>query len=177
MNINGEIVAVLNAVWLSPVIPVLHIILLRILKNGKIVIPTLIGSSVYFGLWAWLTFSTLDFGSLSVTMVVRLLIAGGSTIGFMVFGYMEAVSQPFRGFTMEILINTEINQPITSETMIQKMRKGHETNWFVIDRIQIMVKEKFVKLENDTLTLLPKGVFVGKMKLVMNKFLNMGTGG
>ena len=61
--------------------------------------------------------------------------------------------------------------------MIQKMRKGHETNWFVIDRIQIMVKEKFVKLENDTLALLPKGVFVGKMRLVMNKFLNMGTGG
>ena len=46
MNINGEIAAVLNAVWLSPVIQVLHIILLRILKNGKIVIPTLIGSSV-----------------------------------------------------------------------------------------------------------------------------------
>ena len=55
----GEKIAVLNAVWLSPVIPVLHIILLRILKNGKIVIPTLICSSVYFGLWAWLTFSTL----------------------------------------------------------------------------------------------------------------------
>ena len=177
MNIDGEIVAVLNAVLLSPVIPVLHIILLRILKNGKIVIPTLISSVSYFGLWSWITFSASVFDSLSVTEVVRILIAGGSTIGFIVFVYLGAIGHPFRGFTMDILINTELNQPITSQEMIQKLRKGKETNWFVIDRIQIMVKEKFVKIESDTLTLLPKGVFVGKMGLVVKKFLNMGVGG
>ena len=177
MNMYGEKVAVLNAVWLSPVIPVLHIILLRILKNDKILIPTLIGSICYFGLWLWLTFSSFTFEFLSMPEVVRLLIAGGSTIGFMSMAYLTVIGHPFRGFTMNILINTELNQPVTSQEMILKMRKGERTNWFVRDRIQIMVKENLLKFESNSLKLLPKGVFIGRMGLIVKNFLNMGPGG
>ena len=52
-----------------------------------------------------------------------------------------------------------------------------ETNWFVTNRIQIMEELNLVQCKNEALTLLPKGVFAGKMGIIVKKVLNMGVGG
>ncbi|SVD52711.1 uncharacterized protein METZ01_LOCUS405565 [marine metagenome] len=177
MKIDGEILSVIVAIGLCPIVPIFHIILIRLLKKEEIILPTFFASFFYVSLWGFLVFRELSVYSLSIIAITRMLVAGICTIGFLVFTYMEAISQVFRGFTMNTLINVHYNQPMSFQEVIGKSGSETETNWFVTNRIQIMEDLNLVQCKDKALTLLPKGVFAGKMGIIVKKVLNMGVGG
>ena len=63
------------------------------------------------------------------------------------------------------------------QEVMRKSGSDTKTNWFVTNRIQIMEELNLVQCTNEALTLLPKGVFAGKMGIIVKKVLNMGVGG
>ena len=95
---------------------------------------TIFASFLYVGLWGFLVFRELGVYSLSIIAITRILIAGICTIGFLVFTYMEAMGQVFRGFTMNTLINVHNNPQMSfQEVMGKSGSEGEErhdaTRW------------------------------------------------
>lgn len=174
---DGEIGAVLTAVYLCPVLPLGHIVLVRLTRRETIVVPSLAASCIYVALWAATVFHSVDSGSLSAVATMRMLAAGLCTIGFLAFGYMEAVSHVFRGFTMGILLRVYLNQRLSFQEAMGAHSEGVRADELLEDRIRITMRLNLVQFDGESLTLTPGGRAAGKMGLIVKRMLNMRTGG
>ena len=52
----------------------------------------------------------------------RIIVGGACTIGFIIFGYMELISQPFRGFSLELLIYIYLNEYFLSFALFSQKK-------------------------------------------------------
>ena len=100
-----EMLSVVIALLLCPVIPFCHVILNHITKSIMIVKHTLMASFLYVILWFISILYVKQFHLLNNYEISGLILSGASTIGLIVFGYIELIGHPFRGFSLELLIN------------------------------------------------------------------------
>ena len=105
-----EMISVVIALLMCPVVPLVHIILSRITKSMLILRHTLIASIPYVIIWFIIVLYLKHYFLLNNFQFSRIIVGGACTIGFIIFGYMELISQPFRGFSLELLVNIYLDQ-------------------------------------------------------------------
>ncbi len=106
------------------------------------------------------------------------LIAGLSTAGFLCLGYLEAFSMLCRGFSLHIMTDIYKNEPLTLSGIISNYGKGRGAGWLLTKRIESLTALKMVSNNENAIELIkPRGLFVGKMGLLIKKNLQMGQGG
>ena len=166
-----EMISVVIALLMCPVVPLVHIILSRITKSMLILRHTLIASIPYVIIWFIIVLYLKHYFLLNNFQFSRIIVGGACTIGFIIFGYMELISQPFRGFSLELLINIYLNE--SSKNKIQLRNLNKVSNELINDRIHIMKKLNFVYTVGDEICLTSTGILLGKIGLNVKNILNM----
>ena len=84
---------------------------------------------------------------------------------------MELISQPFRGFSLELLVNIYLNE--SSKNKIQLRNLNKVSIELMNDRIHIMKKLNFVYTVGDEICLSSIGILLGKIGLSVKNIFNM----
>ena len=166
-----EMYSVLLAVLLFPIVPLVHIILSRITKSLLILKHTLIGSIPYILIWFIIIFYVKHHFLINNIQFIRIVAGGVCTIGFIVLGYMELISQPFRGFSLELLVNIYLNESFNNK--IQSQNLNIVSKELMKDRIHIMKKLNIVYTVGEELCLTPTGKLLSKIGINLKKFFKM----
>ena len=166
-----EMISVVIALLMCPVVPLVHIILSRTTKSMLILRHTLIASIPYVIIWFIIVLYLKHYFLLNNFQFSRIIVGGACTIGFIIFGYMELISQPFRGFSLELLINIYLNE--SSKNKIQLRHLNKVSSVLMDDRIRIMKKLNFVYTVGDEICLTSTGILLGKIGLNVKNIFNM----
>ena len=101
----------------------------------------------------------------------RLIVGGASTIGFIVFGYMELIGHPFRGYTLELLTNIYLQESTGDATLMRSFNDISKD--LMEDRIRIMKRYKMVNYDGNEVSLTLLGKLIGKIGISFKNSLNM----
>jgi hypothetical protein len=174
MSHRKEMVAVLTAVLLSPLVPIFHIALVRILK-GSGAVKLMMLSFVFYG-FSWLA---LNFYLNNCTLIPFLaLVTGYSMVGFLCLGYAEAFSMICRGFSLRIITDIFLHKSLTLPLIIERYAEGRGVDWLLKKRIQTLESLKMVKLNNEFVEIIGiRGNILGETGLFIKRVLKMGAGG
>ena len=166
--------AVFAALWTTPILPCIHILLLRVTKRSDKALIFMLLSFVFYTLGWFAIVHPMQFnGKISG----EVLIAGLSTIGFFCLGYMEFFSMICRGFSLRIMVDVYLNKKLTLKQIIEQYG-GQGTDWLLKKRIDGIQALDMVNVQDNVLSLKsPRGAFVGGMGLFVKNFLKMGSGG
>jgi len=147
------------------------------MENKEIIRPAFFVSIFYIIVWIFLVLETSEVDNLSLSILIRISLAGIPTMGFLVLGYLEAVALVFRGFTMDILLSVKLNQVSNFKEIVDKGIKGQGVDSLIKNRIDIMNSLGLIELKNNSIRLTrPKGILVGRMGIIVKKILNIGYG-
>ena len=167
---NSEIITVLFSIILLPILPFIHIILLRLVSPIWIVRSTIISCLAYLLVLLLITYCFVGLSS-------RNIIVACSMVGFFTFGYMEALSHVQRGFSMQILIDIQLYEGLTFSQVSNLVGKGHGIDWLVLNRVTIMESLGFVRFDDGKITLRKPGIIMGKLGLFVKQLLKLGKAG
>lgn len=172
MQKNTEVISVLLAVLCSLLLPVLHILLIRLLKDkGKIKLM-MVSFAAYAAIWTALSISIIGYHT------VNQFIAGYFMIGFLCLGYAEAFSMLCRGFSLRIMMDIFSRGSLTLHEIIEGYGGGKGVDWMLKKRIETLKSMGLLGFDGEVLELMGKRAYIiGKTGLFLKRFLKMGTGG
>lgn len=174
-NHSKELLAVLTAFISSPIVPIIHIALIRIFRNIDKAIKFMMLSFVIYGVF-WVV-SFFIFNGFKSSSFLE-LIAGYSTVGFLCLVYAEVFSMICRGFSLRIITDIYLHSSLTFPQVIENYGGGMGMDWMLRKRIETMEALGMVKLEGDTIKIKrPWGTSVGRMGVMLKKNLKLGLGG
>jgi hypothetical protein len=174
-ELNSSLFSVLLAVTFFPVVPLLHIILIRFFKNKQSPFYFLVCSCLFYGLtWFGSVFYIIGFSS---TFGAE-MIGGFSTVAFFSLGYAEIFSMVCRGFSLRIMIDTFLRGPLTIDQVVSNYGDGQGVDWMIKKRISGIESMGLVKWKNNQLVISSNQAFLfGKLGLWFKRTLKLGLGG
>jgi hypothetical protein len=98
-------------------------------------------------------------------------------VGFLTFGYMEALSHVQRGFSMLILIDIQLNEGLAFTQISNLVGKGQGVDWLMLNRVTIMKSLGFINFDDGKVTLRKSGIIMGKLGLFVKQLLKQGKAG
>ena len=170
-NYTPELISYFTVILLSPIIPLFHIILCKKFKRMIIVTYTMIATLPYIIIWLVVLFTIKSHYFLNNTDFIYLTIGGLSGIGSIMLSYMELIAQPFRGFTLDLLVNIYFNN--SSIESLQQKNINNISNKLLNDRIKIMEKYNFIHVNGDNYILSIHGNIVGKITIIVKNILKI----
>ena len=175
LELKGPLLAVLLAILLVPVVPLIHIVLMRVFRQRQNPFGFLVVGCLVYGL-IWLG-ADLCLSGFSSTLGSEML-AGLSTVAFFSLGYAEAFSMVCRGFSLRILIDIFLNGPFTMDQVVSNYGEGRGVDWMMKKRITGIESMGLVKWEEGRLTIASsRALLLGKLGLCFKRILKLGLGG
>ncbi len=168
-----EMLSVLAALVAAVVIPVIHALMIRLSNKKLVVSSTLVAFSVYVATYILTEFFYIGMANFTL----RRFIAGVSTLSFIMLTYMECVSHIVRGFSMQMVIDAEIEGQLSLAQFVKKIGKGNGIDWLVTNRLEIMESLGLIKVKDNNIHLNWRSRFLGKLGILTKRVLKMGEGG
>jgi hypothetical protein len=175
IELKGPLFSLLLAIFLFPLAPLAHIVLMRSFKYKQKPVSFLVGGCLVYSL-IWLGVN-LYINGLSESLAAE-MIAGFSTIFFFSLGYGEFFSMVCRGFSLRILVDIYLNKSSSFDQVTFNYGGGQGLDWMLQKRISGMGRLGMVKWEEGWLVISSDfGLRLGKFGLWFKKFLKIGLGG
>ena len=168
-----EMLSVLTALVAAVVIPFIHALMIRLSNQKLVVSSTFVAFSVYIATYILTEFFYIGMANFTL----RRFIAGGCTLSFIMFTYMECVSHIVRGFSMQMIIDAECEEQLTLAEFKKKVGNGKGIGWLVRNRLQIMESLGLIIVKNNFIHLNWRSRFWGKLGILTKRILKMGEGG
>ncbi len=166
--------SVILACLLAPVFFACHVMLSRRQdENSSGQNELLIAAILYAVMWGMAAFliwrNELSFAQ---------LIAGLSTIGFVVLAYMQVYSQVGRGFSLRLLVDVERCGGLDIGGMLREYSDGRGAQWLIDKRLSGLEQAGLAKRDDDALVLNePQGRWAGQLGLVFKRVVKPGQDG
>ncbi len=158
---------------LSVLLPVMHIILLRLQSNVKSPILLTETFCCYVAM-CWLCFGWLA-GWTSITVFV--VITSCAMQVFFLLGYMELFSMVCRGFSLRIMVDIDRHGRMTLQ-QIKDGYGGRGVQWMFAKRLETLTSLGLINADDTKITLkTPLAKTLGHIGNGFKGFLKMGKGG
>jgi hypothetical protein len=158
-----------------PAIPVLHAFLVNVFsKHEKHSLFMFLTFGVYLVFLSAMGWSLLNKSPHFEWELFSL----ASTALFFMLGYMELYSMVARGFSLNIIKTIYRNPQIQPDQIGSNYADGLGVEWLLKKRLSGLAALKFISIDSrGTLTLLPRGLWIGKIASLYKSTLRMGKGG
>lgn len=170
---EGELSALLAAILLSPLLPIIHVALLRVFRkaNGSLIL--LAAFACYAGLW----FLIIALLRNTMRQSAAELIIGGSLTLAALLAYMEFFSVVCRSFSLRILVDIRERGALSLDDIYRSYAGGRGIEWLMEKRIGGLVSLGLVRRSGDVLEISPAGRMAGQLGLAAKRILDIGKGG
>lgn len=174
MILPRELLAVVLAIVLTPVLLAGHILLFRRKQESTPGFVHLFLSFVIY-IAAWMGAAVALWGT---ELALPPVIAGCSTAGFICLAYMQVFSQVCRGFSLRLLVDIDRMGALDIPGVMREYSDGLGVDWLMEKRIRVLEDVGLLAHDADTLTLVrPWGFWVGLMGIWIKRILKPGQGG
>lgn len=171
---EGELSALLAAILLSPVLPILHIAFLRLCRKAGGSLVLVLAFSGYAALW-FLVGECLHRGAWPNAGE---LLAGCSFMLAALVAYVEFFSVVCRSFSLRILVDIRANGALSPDEIHRNYAGGRGLDWLLEKRINGLVSLGLIRRHGDILEIAPVwGRIAGQLGLAAKLVLKIGKGG
>ncbi len=172
--VNEELVAVLSAFALAPVVAVAHIALFRWRKGASAEYALLPFAFVIYEL-AWTVGAILASRGFPV---ITTWIAGSATVGFVCLVYMQVFSQISRGFSLRILVDIRDHGSLDLAGILREYSEGRGVDWLMEKRFSGLEHMGLMaRTEGRLEATRPWGMRLGRMGVWAKRVLKLGGAG
>ena len=176
VEIQGALLAILAAIFLAPLAPLTHIMLMRVFKHKQRPFGFLVVGCLVYGLALLVADFYLN-GFFEPGFWEEML-SGFSTVTFVCLGYGEAFSMVYRGFSLRILTDIYLKKSSSLDQVASDYGGGQGLDWMLQKRISGMEGLGAVRWKEEELIIGSNFWFrFGKFGIWFKNFFNMGLGG
>lgn len=173
MNQFTPIAAVISAIFMFPVVPLMHIMLMRFSKRQKKLLFTFYPFVMYGILWLLLGFYINDFTPIATSS----LIAGISMILFLCIGYTRFFYLVCNSISLRITLDVYSQGSLTLPRIIENYG-GKGMDWLLKKRIEALQSLGMAEIDGDVIGVRsPLGTFFGKAGIIFKRVFKIGEGG
>jgi hypothetical protein len=171
---NPAILSLIIAIIISPVVPIVHIALIRLTRKVDQVVILMFSSFLAYGaIWllAFLFINRAEQGAIPA------ILGGGFLLAFFCLGYVEFFSMVCRGFSLRIIVDVYLKRALSLSEIIENYG-GEGMDWMVKKRLKTIESLGMARMNGNVVEIRkPLGTAVGRLGLLVKSTLKMGEGG